>query len=259
MKILGSDYDGTLNHGGITEEKLDAIQKWRQVGNKFGIISGRGPDFYDYLKSRHPELQFDFMVTCNGGCILDHNGQILFGSPIIGVSISELATKLFSLNCSCVYVRCEKNFCVINDTNHASNTGLPEYSLDNIPEVSQLYQLSVKTQEEKQAIDLVKYLRFSYPQCLNPLKNGLFIDIVDYSVNKAQGFYKVMKYYGAKYEDIIAVGDNINDIDMIKEFHSYAMENGVASVKELADDIVSDVKDVIAKELEVTVHVNKQA
>jgi hypothetical protein len=25
MKILGSDYDGTLNHGGIGEEKLSAI------------------------------------------------------------------------------------------------------------------------------------------------------------------------------------------------------------------------------------------
>ena len=26
MKIIGSDYDGTLNHGGIDEKKKDAIK-----------------------------------------------------------------------------------------------------------------------------------------------------------------------------------------------------------------------------------------
>ena len=44
MKIIGSDYDGTLNFGGIDEKKLSAIERWRDAGNIFSLVSGRGPD-----------------------------------------------------------------------------------------------------------------------------------------------------------------------------------------------------------------------
>ena len=29
MKIIATDYDGTLNHGGIDDRKRNAIKKWR--------------------------------------------------------------------------------------------------------------------------------------------------------------------------------------------------------------------------------------
>jgi len=41
MKIIASDYDGTLNEGGMDEEKRLAIRKWQEAGNLFGIVSGR--------------------------------------------------------------------------------------------------------------------------------------------------------------------------------------------------------------------------
>ena len=42
MKIIGSDYDGTLNHNGIDDKKRQVIEKWRAAGNVFAIVSGRG-------------------------------------------------------------------------------------------------------------------------------------------------------------------------------------------------------------------------
>ena len=33
MKIIGSDYDGTLSHGGIDDVKRQAIADWRAAGN----------------------------------------------------------------------------------------------------------------------------------------------------------------------------------------------------------------------------------
>ena len=50
MKIICSDYDGTLNHGGITDEKLSAIRKWQENGKLFAVVSGRQADFYYELK-----------------------------------------------------------------------------------------------------------------------------------------------------------------------------------------------------------------
>ena len=52
MKMIGSDYDGTLNRGGINDTKLAAIKKWRRAGHKFGIVSGRGWNFRSRAKSR---------------------------------------------------------------------------------------------------------------------------------------------------------------------------------------------------------------
>ena len=66
MKILCSDYDGTLSHGGIDEKKLGEIRTWRRKGNKFGIISGRRAEFFHELKKAQPNLELDFMATSNG-------------------------------------------------------------------------------------------------------------------------------------------------------------------------------------------------
>jgi len=68
-------------------------------------------------------------------------------------------------------------------------------------------------------------------------------------MNKAQGLRILADYLGADYSDIIAVGDNINDSDMIREFRSYAMENGVDQIKALADFITPGVGELIEKEL----------
>ena len=58
-----------------------------------------------------------------------------------------------------------------------------------------------------------------------------------------------MEFFACTYKDVIAVGDNFNDRDMIQEFRSYAMANGVAEIKKLAKGIVNGVTELIEKEL----------
>ena len=68
-------------------------------------------------------------------------------------------------------------------------------------------------------------------------------------MNKAQGIYRIMEFFDCAYEDVITVGDNINDIDMIREFRSYAMENGAEQVRNLANGTVSDITELLEREL----------
>ena len=96
----------------------------------------------------------------------------------------------------------------------------------------------------------IRAVYHKYKDVLNPLQNGTCIDIVPASVNKAQGIYALLDVVGGKYEDVIAVGDNINDTHMIAEFRSYAMANGVESIKELADEITESITELIYKELQ---------
>ena len=109
MKILGSDYDGTLTAGGIGETKISAIQKWRESGNKFGIITGRNGNFRDELLQKYPDLKCDFFATCNGGYITDGEGNIIFESDCNFVPISNIATDLITLGVKFVCIISGKN------------------------------------------------------------------------------------------------------------------------------------------------------
>ena len=112
-----------------------------------------------------------------------------------------------------------------------------------------IYQVSVELENAENAAKIVPLIAAKYGKWLTPLQNGRCIDIVPQGVGKAQGIYKIAEFYGAKWEDIITVGDNINDIDMLKEFNSYAMENGVDEVKRIAKNITKSVTELIKKEL----------
>ena len=89
----------------------------------------------------------------------------------------------------------------------------------------------------------------NYGDKLTPLQNGGCIDIVPKGIDKAAGLKKVAEIYGAGHDDVIAVGDNVNDYAMIKEFRSYAMANGVDLIKNTATFITESVTDLIYKEL----------
>lgn len=62
MKILGSDYDGTLTVGGITERKIEAVNNWRACRNRFGIIIGRNNELRQSLNNNAPRLEVNFFV-----------------------------------------------------------------------------------------------------------------------------------------------------------------------------------------------------
>ena len=93
MKLIGSDYDGTLNHGGIDQEKLDAIRRWRKAGHIFGVVSGRGPDFLSELQEKLGD-NFDFYASCNGGVAVDAKGNALFNYRCEGMDAHAFVADL---------------------------------------------------------------------------------------------------------------------------------------------------------------------
>ena len=251
MKIIGSDYDGTLNRGGINETKLAAIKKWRGAGNKFGIVSGRGWNFRTYLQESVPRLKVDFFAACNGGYIMDESGAVIYEARCNAVSLSEFVADLFDFGCKFAHVNYEQYICVV-----ANKGDIPSYVseddaclLNKCPRVDYFNQISVVLPSVEESSAVVEKINNKYSKWLNPLQNGMCIDIVPVGVNKAQGMYRVMEFFGCSHEDVITVGDNINDVDMIREFHSYAMENGVEEIKRISDGVVSDVTELIEKEL----------
>ena len=69
-----------------------------------------------------------------------------------------------------------------------------------------------------------------------------FSEIKHKDVHKAKGIQTVLDYYGANREDTIAIGDSINDLEMIEYSNiGIAMGNGCKELKEKADYITTSV------------------
>lgn len=243
MKIICSDYDGTLNHGGITEEKLKAIKKWQDAGNLFAIVSGRDKEFF--LDLREKKIPVDYYLACNGAVITDRNYRIISDTRCDGDVILPLTEFLFSLNCPFV------NICA--DTSlRIKNSSFPEEKgadIEHASEYSYFNQISTALPTFAEAAYVTEKAREKFGEFVNPLQNGTCIDIVPSDMDKAKGIYNLLRLIKPDFSDVICVGDNVNDIAMIKEFYSYAMENGVDCIKELADNITASIEDLIEREI----------
>ncbi len=245
MKIIASDYDGTLNHGGIDDKKRNAIKEWREKGNKFGIVSGRITD--DLLRIyKKDKLELDFLLACNGAVILTTEGKILKEDRVDGDILKPILDFIFSLGADWAAIQSDRSYII--DEN--DNDRLPdEFTRKTLPDLKYFNQISTILEDEEEALMVTNAIKEQFGDKLNPLQNGRCIDIVSATMNKAKGLYDYLELVGGKYEDMITVGDNINDTHMIKEFRSYAMANGVQSIKDIADYETNGIIELIEKEI----------
>lgn len=245
MKIIASDYDGTFNHNGIGDDKKGAVAMWRKQGNLFGIVSGRGyPSLKDVIDCK--PFEYDFLICNNGALICDSDGNAITETKCDGSLAKPFIEDLFKWGCD--FANIDKDIPIaIRSERKLCKDG--EYVIGDMPFIEYFNQISTYLKTVEEATAIVKKIEKKYSHILTPLQNGTCIDIVPLGVNKATGIYSLLEIVGGNYDDVIAVGDNINDTHMIAEFRSYAMENAVDSIKEIADNIVSDITDIIKAEI----------
>lgn len=246
MKLIGSDYDGTLNQGGIDEEKLAAIRRWREAGNVFGVISGRGPDFLAQLTEALGD-NFDFYASCNGGVAVDAHGHPLFEYRCEGIDARRFVADLLDWGAPYVWVNVDQACWRVGN---AATTDEVEYLVDTMPPIPYFQKMAVFLPGPDEAGVLTAKVRKAYGDAVNPLQNWWCVDIAPYGVDKASGLRRVAAHFGVAEENIIAVGDNLNDAAMVGAFRGYAMAQGSEELKAMATCVTESVTDMILKELE---------
>ncbi len=246
MKIIGSDYDGTLNHGGIDDVKKNAIERWRNAGNIFALVSGRGKE--NVLKL-YEEQRFgcDFLIANNGAVIIKPDGTVVSDVRCDAEIAVPLLKLIFENGCPWGNIDSDFSFRVYADEEDCRDKD--DFVLENMPSIPYFNQISTALPDYETAEKVTEIIKEEFGYCLNPLQNGTCLDIVRQDIDKAKGLYILMDMVGASRDDIIAVGDNMNDRAMIEEFRSYAMENGVDRIKELADYVTSGITELIEREL----------
>jgi len=257
--IVASDYDGTLNCGGVSAENIEAIERLRKAGHLFGIVTGR--DYvhgYELFKKRG-EFPFDFIITHNGAQACDSDGNIIFTSRNDGKmkwKDSTLAAEFIRRCLELTGTYCGMGF---EKSRYDFHPDLPEggeikgvkYSpLSILDTVGDFVMANARTGDADRTAKVTAELKREFGDVLNPIQNGVCIDITPVGIDKAVGISRLAEHLGVAHDNIWTAGDNYNDLPMVKAFHGCAMERGVDELKKEAEFVCASVADVINKILE---------
>ena len=253
MKFIASDFDGTIHYrDGISQNVRDALAHWQSLGNKFGIVSGRGIQNLAYCVE-YENLKCDFLVANNGAVICDGEGKPLkvhMGDPDC---IIDVATFVLQYDCRyvCVNDLGDEIFICTKERKESRYKDDSRFViLDEFDQIKPFTQLSTVCRDVQLAEELTDLINEKFAGKVTALRNGYCIDIVPHGVNKATGVEDLLLVFGGSHDDVATVGDNSNDYDMIKAFRSYAVANAIDSIKEIATHVVTDLAELVEKELE---------
>ena len=174
MRILGSDFDGTLTHK-LGEETYASIRAWREAGNKFGIVSGRPMSFAAEIRANYPRMELDFFVGFNGAAVTDGCGNLIYEKKCTEVSATDLTADLLALDCPFVHVNSDAYYCVVAKEENTPSWIDPRdiVTPDRLPVLPYFHQISTQfPDDEASAAAVTAKLREKYGHILNPLQNG---------------------------------------------------------------------------------------
>lgn len=253
--MLAVDYDNTLfQNGGIAKDTLDAIKNFRADGNLFGIVSGR--DYVTGYKAFTQKnlFEFDFLLLKSGAMAVDAKGTVIYEDTFNGgmtwgksTLVSEVVKLSFELGAPFVTtsVGKERRYYYRDYPDGLKREIREPRPHSEIAGIGDVGLISTICENEESATVITKKLKAEFGQVLNPLQNGIAIDISRTGIDKASGTKKFAEHMQIPVENIWVAGDNYNDIAMIKAFHSCAMTNGVPEAKAVAEYTCDTVGDVI--------------
>lgn len=242
--LLCSDYDFTLTsnkyvyHDGddrfacIPSANISAVKEFVKNGGTFAVVSGRNPDEIEALKKIMPIE--DLCVCSNGTAVYSFDKHRAVVSFTMDESCLE-AVRYFA-------ARADKfDFLRITDNDFRfvfSRNGddiesvlkkphFPVYKMiieHFSPEIAKRhYEEALKLFSDRFSVDM------SGPRTL---------EIYAYGSGKGEALKRMIPLLNKKFDKIVCVGDNLNDIGMIKFADTgYAVGNATESLKAAADKI----------------------
>ncbi|MGX8852663.1 HAD-IIB family hydrolase [Amedibacillus sp. YH-ame10] len=255
MKIVASDYDGTLRTQEYVDKKdIEMIRKFRKAGNMFGIVTGRSMESIKQ-EIKNNEIEFDFIVANNGGVIYDREFQKLQCLYMDFHKALDIISYIKEVDCASY---------VINDGYHRYKFSIDEQQVDhkyaNMPDQNfreeevldngKIAQLVISLNDSELADEIAHHINVHFKGYAVAYVNINCVDIVPAGVSKAEGLYFIENEYHLCHEDIYAIGDSFNDVPMIQEFHGCAVAHARTVIKEQAEAVYASVGACIADVME---------
>lgn len=249
IKLVMTDLDKTLldDNANISRENIKAIKSLKDKNVSFGIASGRGEHIIRRI-IEESDLVDDvkFIISHNGVSLYEkNNDEHVHGNFLSKESIKEIYTRLKDLEVSFVVHRDDIMLC-------SKSTKFTE-------EEKVLNQFTEEIVEDFTSIldkDYSKLMVIGDPEVLETAISRLkeynsdefeffktyysFLEAIAKNQSKGRMLKVLCERNNIDINQVLAVGDNYNDLDMIQASgYGVAVSNAVESVKESAKLIVS--------------------
>ena len=245
-KVFISDYDGTLGGwNGIEGETVKAVKEFERRGGKFVVCTGR---MYKNIKSICDKFDIAEVISSYQGARINEriSGKTIYASQIP----DDLAIDVLN------YVKDlpVKPIVFADDALHYSEESVYIGVYRNADGVTLFRENDlVKGIEEKKFCaykivvvcdgitpdEFIKEYGGRYKDRLIVNSGGSIIaEFVNPACSKGAAIRFLAKYYGVSCDEILAVGDSSNDLEMMNgEWHGVAVGDGFDGLKAIADEI----------------------
>lgn len=229
MKIIVSDFDNTFFDSAF-KDNIGKINEFVKAGNLFIIATGRNMqqlqrDIYD------KNIKCKYYICNDGAAIYDQDLNIIYRKDLK----PEVVKPIFQV------LNSEPDILeVYIDTTNGYVTDY--YSTCN--------KLIAKYNDKTTAEKLLSNILKKYPDVDGYVSEN-WININDKSVLKGNAIAYLKKYFNLTSNDIYTIGDDINDLSMMKEYNSFAIKNNsniqyaakhtVSSFAQFLDKVKSDL------------------
>lgn len=273
-KLVAVDLDGTLldSYGHISEKSKKTIKKAKENGIEVIMTSGRNPMSVKNLANEANTSKY--AICGNGSIIYDLENEEIIYSKFIDKRIVLELIKICEEN-SVYYNITTQNAVIAKSLNynvlvyHQDNANKPDNKKTNICLNQDIYNY-VKNRDEND------YLKINISDDNNIIFNSIIkklrkiknIDVLDVehmsrkiikvgteeskvefyyteitgkNVNKWTALLYLMDKLNVNAEEVMTIGDNVNDIEMIENAGlGVAMENAAPYIKEKADAVTTN-------------------
>ncbi len=255
--LILSDFDGTFanDKGIITEDNTDMIKYFTENGGYFSVSTGRTfQGFHKYS----PEYINSPVLLANGALAYDYEkGKPVFFDGLADEGIKAIEKLLHEFPDIAVEMYPFNETFAINLTDsthrHFSSQGIEFKICEKPSDTVTPWQKAMVACGDTDPRLVHKFMDEHTPEISYIKTTGEFIEILAKGVDKGSGLLKIARKLGVCPSDAYAVGDGLNDMEMIvAASKGFVPENGNSDVLKAADYVVrSNNNGAIANVIEI--------
>ncbi len=224
--ILFSDFDNTLYFGDNDERTIanvEAIKKWREAGNQFCITTGRS---CKSVIKQMPQMKdlCDYYIVDSGSIVLSKDSEMMnvfYFDPKIVEKIVELSKTFLEVPILVYYT---------------PNSEDLEYEIDNVTKLrlwfkdtSLLHDVNEEL-TEKFPVFAVYNPDVEIKSSRSELKGYPgFVEVIPIESGKSSAIKALAQKEGIVSQEIVTIGDGLNDFGMVRDFNGFAIEESELS------------------------------
>ncbi len=233
-KMILTDLDGTLlcSDGSISERTKTVLKSCQNCGIYVVIATAR---FWIGAERYIEEIQPDYEIT-TGGTLIHRHGEEIYSRSFDAEAVNRIIGDILAQNSRAEITVAAGKRVLWNSLNISQSEKLHKavYYDYQKPLSCEANKIGAELQDYETALEIANKNHC----CLQSYRGESWYSFLPQKSDKVQAIRELAKILNISMNEIVAFGDDKNDIEMLKMCGTgVAVENAVAEVKDIADSI----------------------